>query len=872
MNDPVLRLLSKPGTLPADVPTLLKKLAWPEARRAEVQSVLHLEEREGRLVRIKGDRYVRPDEAGLVTGRLRVNRSGRGWVLPDDPAVGEVAVPEPATGTAFNEDRVLVRRDPAGDTGVVIRVLERRRTRFVGTLQRGQGVLKVVPDDPRIPHEFYVAEPRGAARRARPGDKVVVELKEWESRRSNPEGEVVECLGRPTDSGVDMLSVLRQYSLEKEFPKAVVDGARAFGSQVRPSDLAGRLDCRSHRVVTIDPDDAKDFDDAICVERERGGGWRLWVHVADVAHYVRPGSALDREARERGNSTYLVDRVIPMLPEELSNELCSLKPGVDRLTQCVEFELAPDGAVRQARFHRAVIHSQRRYTYAEALETLQRPAKDAFDDMMHDAGLLAQRLRRARFAAGALELGSSEIKIRLDDRGHVLRLDRHDNDESHQLIEEFMLLANEAVAKHLIRLGRNALHRVHEEPEPTRLAEFANEVRALGIDCGDLRDRAEMRRLTERIVKHPAGHALRVGLLRSLARARYDVQSHGHFGLAKTHYTHFTSPIRRYSDLVVHRALVGHPVGDSAELNRLARHLSDSERNSSDAERDSRDVKMFHYLDRQIRSGERTVYAAVIVGVQAGGFLVDVPELAVGGLVPVSSLEDDFYVLDAARRCWVGRRRRRVFRVGDRVQVRIRKVDTEARRLDFELDGTAVRSRGAAQPGRLTRPAMPARSEKFQRPSRGVSKASGQRPHPAAPVRRPAGSERPAASKPASGRPAAPARHPVKNQPRTAPGSTRPAAPAPRTAGGAPSAQKAFPSSQRAGQSGRTARIPTGGRPVPAAKPSRAIPAGGGAPAARPSVPVADATPGEWRPGATGSRRSPSGGRPGAGRRTPSGR
>jgi len=820
MNEPIMRLLSRPGTLPADLPTLLRKLGWAPTRRAELQSVLHTEEREGRLVRIKGDRYVRPDEAGLVTGRLRVNRSGRGWLLADDPATPEIAVAEAATGTALNEDRVLVRKDPDAQTGVVVRVLERRRTRFVGTLHRGKGVLRVVLDDPRIPHEFYVPEPKGSARRAKPGDKVVVELREWESRRANPEGEIVEVLGAPTDEGVDMLSVLRQYNLEKEFPKVVVDSARAHGDRIRERDLVGRVDCRAHRVVTIDPDDAKDFDDAICVERASGGGWKVWVHVADVAHYVKPGSPLDHEALERGNSTYLVDRVIPMLPEVLSNELCSLKPGVDRLTQCVEFDLAPEGRVKQARFHRAVIHSKRRYTYAEALAVLSQPARDDFDDMIQDASLLAQRLRRARFEAGALELGSSEIKIRLDARGHVLRLEKHLNDESHQLIEEFMLLANEAVAVRLGQMNRLALHRVHEEPDPRRLAEYRDEVRALGIECGDLRNRAEMRRLTDRIAKHPAGHALRVGLLRSLQRARYDVEPGGHFGLAKKHYTHFTSPIRRYSDLVIHRALAEGPVGDAAELNRLGRHLSDTERNSGDAERDSREIKLFHYLDGQIRHGRRHSYNAVITAVQPSGFVVDAPDLSIGGLVPVSSLEDDFYVLDAVRRCWVGRRRRKMFRVGDTVVVQVRKVDMAARRLDFELaparPGATAPSRPSAAP---VAAAVPPRKTRGQ-PGRPQSPARRPAPTPA-----PAPAPAPASRPPARTNPGRP-QQPTRSNPAPKFGGKfgeRPAlvqpTPSPRPAprpiqsggsrGGRPSAPVGTLRKDTAGsRSGRPARTP----------------------------------------------------------------
>jgi len=736
MNETLNRLLSQPEELPADAATLLHRLGWPTKRRAELDGLLGELEDEGVLVRIKGDRYVRPADAGMVTGRIRVNRQGKGRLVPDQPGATEVMIPEPETGTALNEDRVLVVLDPAGSTGSVVRVLQRRRTRFVGTLHRGSGVLRVIPDDPRIPHEFYVPEPRGSGGvgKAGPGDKVVVELRLWESRRANPEGEVVEVLGRPEEQGVDMLSVLRQYALEGRFPDAVDQEARRFGSRVSERDLVGRLDCRRHRVVTIDPDDAKDFDDAICVEKESEGGWRLWVHVADVAHYVRPGSALDQEARERGNSTYLVDRVIPMLPEALSNELCSLKPGVDRLTQCVEFRLDKDGRVRKAQFHRAVIHSKRRYTYAQALEILKDEPRDDFEDMLHDAHQLAQILRKARFNHGALELGSSEIKIRLDAHGRVSRLEKHSDDESHQLIEEFMLLANEAVATHLESLERTALHRVHEEPDPRRLAEYRQQVRALGIDCGDLRRRVEMRRLTERIKQHPAGQALRIGLLRSLPRARYDVVPGGHFGLAKRHYTHFTSPIRRYADLVIHRALAEGSVGDEEELGLLARHLSDTERNSSDAERDSREIKLFTFLEAQLHSRKPAVYQGIVADVSPSGFFVDVPDLSIGGMVPVSSLGDDFYVLDGARRRWVGRRTRRVFAVGDPIEVRVRKVDMASRRVDFELPGSVARG---SRPSPVRRGAVPPSAKPASRSSDRPPVSAG-RPQARPPARLPA--------------------------------------------------------------------------------------------------------------------------------------
>ena len=369
----LLRLVGQRGYVPLNVPELLRALHLPPHAQQELQRVLRELERTGRVARIKGNRYIQPREADLIPGRIRMNRQGKGFLQPDDPKLKEIAIPESATATALHEDRVLVRRDvqprglrpdaPAPATGVVVRVLERRRTQIVGTLQRSRQFLFVIPDDPRMPYDVYVPQPRDVGRPAHVGDKVVVELKEWESRHTNPEGEIIEVLGPPGEEGVDMLSVLRQYDLPLRFPKAVLHEARSIGTVVRPADLHGREDCRSHPVITIDPDDAKDFDDAICLERVSAGQWKLWVHIADVSHYVKPGSPLDAEARHRGNSTYLVDRVIPMLPEALSNELCSLRPRVDRLTRCAEFLLSADGQVLKTRFYPAVIHSQRRFTY-----------------------------------------------------------------------------------------------------------------------------------------------------------------------------------------------------------------------------------------------------------------------------------------------------------------------------------------------------------------------------------------------------------------------------------------------------------------------------------------------------------------------------
>lgn len=717
MEDQILSLLRQPNYTPLGVAELLSALRLPRTAQRRLEQTLSHLERSGQIARVKqGSRYALPLDADLIPGRVRMNRQGNGLLQPDDPKTAPLRIPSDATGTALHGDRVLVRRDalPRGRgrpgaaeaTGRVVRVLESARTQLVGTLQRGREFLYVIPDDPRIPQDIYVPPARDTGRPAQVGDKVVVELREWRSRHANPEGEIIEVLGPPDAEGVDMLSVLRQYQLPLHFPKRVLQEARTFGQEVEPGERSRRVDCRSHEVVTIDPDDAKDFDDAICLQRADHGDWKLWVHIADVSHYVRPGTALDEEAARRGNSTYLVDRVIPMLPEALSNELCSLKPHVERLTKCAEFLLSPDGRVLKTHFYSAIIRSQCRYTYREVFGILQREPLDSRERMLHDANALAQKVRQARFRAGSLDLDFPERKIILDEQGRILRIDKIENDVSHQLIEEFMLLANEAVAARLMALNRPAVYRIHEPPDAQRLAEYREDVVSHHIPCGNLSQRGEVQKLLEKLGRLPIGPALKVGFLRSLMRARYAVEPLGHYGLAKKKYTHFTSPIRRYADLLVHRSLfpeTGHPASKQA-LQAVVDHISETERNSDDAERDSRDVKLFAYLNLQLESGAPQSYPALVTDVRNFGFFVDVPGLGMSGLVPLSGLTDDFYLFDQQRGQVVGRRTRRVFKLGDRVEVQIAKVNTFKRQVDFKLTAT---------PGQ--RPAPSARSRPLSR-------------------------------------------------------------------------------------------------------------------------------------------------------------
>lgn len=700
MENRLLKLLGDPAYTPSNVPQLIKALHLRAGQQQELQTTLKDLVTRGLILRTKGNRYIQAAEADLVPGVISINRAGKGFVQPDEPGLGEIVIAERHQATAMHGDRVLVRRDvmpqglrkpisPDENTGKVVRILERKRSQFVGTLMRTQEALFVKPDDPRLPGVVIVPPPKDVGRRAHPGDKVVVEFTAWESPETPPEGEVIEVLGPPDEEGVDMLSVIRHYELPLHFPKNVLHEANSIArsrpdNQPSPAECLGRVDCRPHNVITIDPDDAKDFDDAICIQRHGTDQWRLWVHIADVSHYVKPGSHLDIEAKKRGNSTYLVDRVIPMLPEALSNELCSLKPSVDRLTKCVEFVLSKDGKILSSKFYAAVIHSKQRFTYKQAFEVISRSPQGEIEQMLHDAHQMAQRIRMHRFRDGSLDLDFPENKIRLDEKGRVLRIERIENDESHQLIEEYMLLANEAVAGHLMKLDRPAVYRVHESPKEKRLKDFRDDVLSHRVPCGNLMHRPEVQKLLVRLQELPIGAALKIGFLRSLMRARYAVEPLGHYGLAKTQYAHFTSPIRRYADLVVHRALFEKPSTPS-ETRQIADHITTTERNSADAERDSKDVKLYAFLEAQLKSKRPQPYAALITDVRNFGFFVDVSDLGLSGAVPLSAMMDDFYVFEPSTGKLHGRRTGRVIQLGERVEVQVRSVDRYKKQVDFAL-------------------------------------------------------------------------------------------------------------------------------------------------------------------------------------------
>ncbi len=698
LPDRVLSLLQGKKATPLNAATLSRRLRVP---LRTLSLTLEQLEKANRISRVRGDQWIASNSADLVTGTIQFHAKGFAFVIPPDGSP-DLHIPSEETGTALHGDLVVARIDrraksapargrrptaPDRLRGTVVRILERKTSQIVGTLQKTARFFIVIPDDPRFLHNLYVPAPGTAgAPAAEPGDKVVAKLIDWKDRHTNPEGVIIERLGRATDPGIDILSIIRKFDLPSTFPPDALSESASFPPVELPDHPVGREDLRSELVITIDPDTARDFDDAISLRELPGGHVELGVHIADVSHYVVPGSALDQEARKRANSVYLVNGVIPMLPPRLSDGLCSLRPNEQRLTCSAFIHLSPDGKPGATRFARSVILSRHRLTYAEALTRLRRPAQDDLDRFLQRTWHFASALRRRRFEAGALDLDFPELRILLDAQGRPNRIEKESTDESHQLIEEFMLLANESVARYLNQENRPAVYRIHETPEESRLQEYRELLIAHGVKAGDLTQRGEIQKILKILPSRPDGHALKIGLLRSLKRAVYSPKSLGHFGLAKSHYTHFTSPIRRYADLLVHRALFptkGSPKMDASGLEGLAQHLSRTERTAAEAEQESKKLKLLEYLEMQTGPNPSQTFPAMVTEVTNFGMFVELPDFLLSGLIHVSALTGDFFSFDPARRSLLGRRTGKIYRAGVQLQVAVLKIDLPKRQVDF---------------------------------------------------------------------------------------------------------------------------------------------------------------------------------------------
>jgi ribonuclease R len=710
--DRIVAYLREEAGRPLKAKELARELGVAPADYAAFRALLRRMEDEGAVYRQRRQRYAAPERINLSVGRVHALRSGAAFVQPDDGGP-DLFVPADALEGALDGDRVVVRieRRRRGERpeASVVRVLERTRRSIVGTYQparlghgRRAGVGFVAPKDRRLGPDVIVVPGEGPE--PAEGDLVVVRIRHWAEGRHGPIGEVERVLGRPGEPGVDVLGIIHGHELPTTFPQAAEDEAeRLRETGLRDADLEGRTDLRELVVFTIDPADAKDHDDALSAVPLGDGRWEVGIHIADVAHYVRAGSALDQEAAARGTSIYLVDRVLPMLPHALSSDLCSLVPGRDRLTLSLLVRLDADGRSHGQRLVRSVIRSRHRLSYEEAQavldgETVPDPETAAALHALRDLG---RALRARRQSRGSLDFDLPEARVVLNTAGEPTDIQRVLRLEAHRLIEDFMLLANENVAARAEAVELPFVYRIHEPPDAGRMEQLADFVTTLGYRLpgrGRPRPR-DLQALLESVRGRPEEGLISTAVLRSMKQARYSADNVGHFGLAARRYTHFTSPIRRYPDLMVHRLCGRHFLdGARAEaglrdaLEAVARLSSERERVAVAAERESVALKKVEFMERHLGD----IFEGTVSDVRAYGFMVLLDAYFVEGLVHVSTLVDDYYVYGEARYELVGEGRGRRFRLGDRVRVRVAAVDRTDRQIDFVLlDEAAGPSRTA---------------------------------------------------------------------------------------------------------------------------------------------------------------------------------
>ena len=708
LQEAVLRYVNSDKYQPVKPRVIAKKLKLPKDRHIDLKRAVKRLVQAGKLTYGSGH-LIKPAAAGAtpaagvkgVTGVFRRTSQGYGFVRPTletrvRDRSQDIFIPLRKSLDAASGDTVSVvvkRRVRDGETrlsGEIVEVLERETHQFVGLYRERVGIAEVFIDGGVFAQAIPVGDP--GAKNAAEGDKVVIEMVRFPSHLHEGEGVIVEVLGPRGAPGVDTLSIIMEYNLPGKFPEEVLDNAREKAEQFDESIGEDRLDLTGETIITIDPVDARDFDDAISLVRLDNGHWKLGVHIADVAHFVQAGSPLDGEARNRATSTYLPDRVIPMLPEIVSNNLASLQPDRVRYTRSCYIEFTPEGERTHVEVHRAAIKSCRRFTYEEVDDYLERPAnwtrKLTADvrRLLDDMHTLAMVLRKRRLQRGAIELSLPEVKIDLDKQGRVTGAHVVENTVSHQIIEEFMLSANEAVAQTLTDAGFEFLRRVHQQPDLRKLRTLTEFIRELGFECDSLESRFEIKRVIEMVAGRPEERAVNFAVLRSMQKAVYSPEEEGHYALHSNNYCHFTSPIRRYPDLTIHRALDAlargkRPDGDLAGLVALGDHCSDREQRAESAERELIKVKLLDYLSHRI--GQKM--HAVITGVESFGLFAQGVELPAEGLIHAAALDDDYYHYDKETHSLTGRRRGNRYRLGDYLEVTVAHVDIDRRELDFRI-------------------------------------------------------------------------------------------------------------------------------------------------------------------------------------------
>ncbi len=698
-ND-VLELMQDKAYRPLLLTELMGVLSVPKKRLEAFSEIIEKMLKDGLIVKIRGDRYGLPQKMNLVTGVLQGHADGYGFVISGTEGIPDVFIPRRNMMGAMHNDKVVARIEASGKDGKregrIIRVIERFHKRIVGRFERGRNFGFIIPTDKKICYDLFIAPKNFQG--AKDGDLVVAEISSYPQKARNPEGEIIKILGKTTTPGIDTEVIIEEYGLSAKFSQEILSEAESLPDEVTEEMLHGRRDLRTLRTVTIDGERAKDFDDAVSIEKITDGKYILWVHIADVSHYVPWDSPLDEEAYSRGTSVYLPDRVIPMFPEKLSNQICSLNPKADRLTLTVEMLFDHNGIRTGYKIYESVINSNERMTYTDVKKILKDEDQDVITRYESLADLfslmkeLCLKIRSKRMKRGSIDFDLPEPEIILDLQSNTIDIVTSERNIAHQIIEEFMIAANETIAQHMSGKPVPSMYRVHEPPDEDKIAEFNEFISEIGFSHKLIHQNPKtFQKLLHKLVGKPEEVLINKLLLRTMKQARYSVENIGHFGLASQHYTHFTSPIRRYPDLIIHRL-----VKDTIKrrylkkekkqqldviLPEIARQTSAKERTAMDAEREVIEIKKLQYMQNKLGSE----YDAVISGVTSFGFFVELEDILVEGLVRVTSMYDDFYRFDEKGHRLLGDRSRKIYRLGDSVRVRVEKVNMENRKIDFTL-------------------------------------------------------------------------------------------------------------------------------------------------------------------------------------------
>lgn len=663
------------------------------ANKEIVDTIDDLIER-GKIRQLANGQYASIFEAPVITGTVDHVNPRFAYVITGVEGEKDIYISSRHLGSALHGDTVEVelfsKRSGEHAEGRVTEIVKRARTRYVGRVELSKNYAFIVPDFKRIYQDFFVYPEN--INGAKTNDKVLFEVTRWPEGDKSPEGKVIEVLGKTGENEAEIHSIMAEFDLPFRFPENVLHESEIISEQISLEEIKKRRDFRETLTFTIDPEDAKDFDDAISFKKLPNGNFEIGVHIADVTHYVRPGTILDEDAFDRATSVYLVDRTVPMLPEKLSNGLCSLRPHEDKLTFAAVFEMDAQGKIHKEWFGRTIIHSDHRFTYEQAQEVIE-TGKGNFPEELKILNDLAIKLRKDRFAKGAVNFETTEVKFKLDEKGKPLAVVPKIRKDAHKLIEEFMLLANKAVATFVFKMkkgeGTNTfVYRTHDLPDATKVEDFAQFAKQFGhkLNVEENSISRSLNKLMDEIEGKPEQNVLQSLAVRAMAKAKYTTEPKGHFGLAFKHYTHFTSPIRRYPDMMVHRLLQhyldqGKPV-NKKEFEDKCIHSSEREKRAADAERASIKYKQVEFMSMAADK----VYNGIITGVVDFGVFIEIVETKCEGLVRMSDLKDDFYEFDEKNYRMIGRRRKKVYRLGDEVKVRVKKTDVDRRLMDLLLE------------------------------------------------------------------------------------------------------------------------------------------------------------------------------------------